>query len=396
MQRLTSWSLIVAAASVLGLGCGDGGGPAPIETGPDGGESVQAGGGGADAASRDAGSGPTQTMVPGGSIPDSGPGTSGASGGAITGSPTGATGKDAGADATSASATEDSGATQGPPSEDAGAGSVGANGCCADCICRATSAPQASDLDANGPYKVENFTLPGGQNFGGATVYYPSDADPPFAYAAFCPPYTATQIAFAAWGPFFASHGIVLATMDSVTVGDFPPHRAQGLEELMGILKGLQTNADSPLMGKLDPDRGGVLGWSMGGGGVWIASGKHPEWKSAVTLAGHNITATGWQASAEMSSVPTLMLNGGTDQTILGGLNQTQNAYAAIPDSTPKLMYIMSDLGHFDWGSPAAEGNAAGRYVMAWEKTFLEGDERYRPFLLEKGPNAQVWETNLQ
>lgn len=149
-------------------------------------------------------------------------------------------------------------------------------------------------------------------------------------------------------------------------------------------------------MGHLDLSRMGVLGWSMGGGAVWIASGKNPSWKSAVTLAGHDITATGWQQSAAQSTVPTMMLNGGTDTTILGGMNQTQNAYAAIPASTPKLMYIMSDLGHFDWGTPAAENNAAGRYVMAWEKTFLEGDERYRPFLLVKGPNAQAWETNLQ
>lgn len=33
---------------------------------------------------------------------------------------------------------------------------------------------------------------------------------------------------------------------------------------------------------------------------------------------------------------------------------------------------------------------------MAWEKTFLEGDERYRPFLLEEGPFASTWESNLE
>jgi hypothetical protein len=92
--------------------------------------------------------------------------------------------------------------------------------------------------------------------------------------------------------------------------------------------------------------------------------------------------------------VPTIMLNGATDTTFLGGLNQTQNAYAAIPETTPKLMYIFSNLGHFDWGTPAAGGKAAGRYVMAWEKTFLEGDERYRQFFLVKGPNASTWQTN--
>jgi hypothetical protein len=275
-------------------------------------------------------------------------------------------------------------------------GSSNAGGCCTGCICRSPTPPSASDLDKAGPYTYATFTIPHGTNHGGATVYYPTSATAPFAVAAFCPPYTATQVAFAAWGPFFASHGIVLATMDSVTTGDYPPQRALGLIELMGNLKDQNTAPGTPVNGKLATDHMGVLGWSMGGGAVWIASGQHPEWKSAVTLAGHNITATGWQQSAAVSTVPTMMLNGGTDTTILGGMNQTQNAYATIPETTPKLMYIMSDLGHFDWGTPAAENNAAGRYVMAWEHTFLEGDERYKSIFLVKGPNAQVWQTNVQ
>lgn len=267
--------------------------------------------------------------------------------------------------------------------------------CAAGAICRAET-PKVADLDRNGPYRVRQFTLRSGRDHGGADVFYPVDAKPPFAYAVYCPPYTATRAAFAAWGPFFASHGIVLATMDSVTIGDYPPQRADGLEELMATLRSENKRRDSPLSGKLDEQRGGVLGWSMGGGGVWIDSGKHPEWKSAVTLAGHNATATGWEASARRSTIPTLMLNGATDATILGGFGQSEAAYEAIPDGTPKLLYVFSTLGHFDWGSPGAGLNAVGRYVMAWEKTFLEGDERYRPFLLEEGPFASTWESNLE
>ena len=59
-----------------------------------------------------------------------------------------------------------------------------------------------------------------------------------------------------------------------------------------------------------------------------------------------------------------------------------------IPESTPKLLYVFALLGHFDGGTPTAGGRAAGRYVMAWEKTFLEGDDRYRKFLTQRGPRA--------
>ena len=133
----------------------------------------------------------------------------------------------------------------------------------------------------------------------------------------------------------------------------------------------------------------------MGGGATWIVSAQHPELKSAVTLAGHNLTAGG-AAGSIGSRVPTLMLNGATDVTILGGLGQSESAYAAIPSSTPKLLYVMAFEGHFSWGTPTTNDNASGRYVLAWEKVFLEGGQRYRRFLLERGPRASTWQSNLR
>jgi hypothetical protein len=421
MSNFDRWSGLVFAAGLCGsLGCGSGDGtPAPAAvipssnagagggagasgvggtpTVPGGGGTTATGSGGATGSGLTTGTGgiPATSGAPGsggipmgnGGSPPAGGGTSPAGGGSPA---TGGASSGGSSGASGAGGAGTGGAGTGGAATGGAAGAAGAGGGTGACLCRSTT-PSADELNKNGPSKFTTFTVPKGTNFGGATVYVPTDATPPYAYAAFCPPYTATQVAFAAWGPFFASHGIVLATMDSVTTGDFPPQRAQGLEELMGILK---TNA--MLMGKIDVNRAGVIGWSMGGGAVWIASGKHPEWRSAITLAGHNITATGWQQSAMMSKVPTMMLNGATDTTILGGMNQTPNAYMTIPDSTPKLMYIVSDLGHFDWGTPATESNAAGRYVMAWEKTYLESDDRYKQFFLVKGPNASTWQTNVQ
>jgi hypothetical protein len=51
--------------------------------------------------------------------------------------------------------------------------------------------------------------------------------------------------------------------------------------------------------------------------------------------------------------------------------------------------------GHFSWGTPATNNDASGRYVLAWEKVFLEGDQRYRRFLLERGPLATDFRSNL-
>ena len=90
------------------------------------------------------------------------------------------------------------------------------------------------------------------------------------------------------------------------------------------------------------------------------------------------------------------MMNGALDVTFLGGLGQSESAYDNIPEATPKLLYVMAYEGHLAWGGPTTNGNASGRYMLAWQKTFLEGDVRYRKFLLERGPNAATWRSNVR
>jgi len=254
----------------------------------------------------------------------------------------------------------------------------------------------AASLDTNGPHKVASYTqgFPRGKDHGPVTVYYPTDRTDPLPGVVMCPGYTAKQSSIAAWGPFFASHGIVLVTMDTVTTGDQVPQRARGLTQAIASLKLEGKRAGSPLNGKMSQDLYGLSGWSMGGGGTWIATTADATLKSAVTLAGHNLTGGGAGISRG-SKVPTLMMNGADDTTLLGGMGQSSGAYDAIPATTPKLLYEMSGEGHFSWGTPRTNGNASGRYMMAWQKTYLEGDASFKPILLVKGPKAAAWKTNL-
>ena len=270
--------------------------------------------------------------------------------------------------------------------------------CCAggDCVCRGGE-PTADTLSRNGGFRYASYTsgFRDGPRFGGATIFYPTDAEPPLSGVVMCPGFTATRSSIAAWGPFFASHGIVLMIIDTNTVLDPVPARANALLDALASLKGENTRATSPLRGKLSASRYGLAGWSMGGGGTWLATAAHPELKSAVTLAGHNLTAGG-AGGSRGSRVPTLMMNGATDVTLLGGLGQSESAYDAIPSTTPKLLYVMTYEGHFSWGTPRTNGNASGRTMMAWQKTFLEGDTRYKKLLLVRGPSATTYRHNLQ
>jgi dienelactone hydrolase len=285
-----------------------------------------------------------------------------------------------------------------PPSEGVEVLAAAEEGTCCpsgDCVCRG-NAPTRQTIERNGPFRYASYSSGfATRGYGGATIYYPTDAAAPLSAVVMCPGFTARKSSIAAWGPFFASHGIVLMVIDTITTLDQVVQREDQLLAALAALKQENTRMRGQLLGKLSATRYGLAGWSMGGGATWLATADHPELKSAVTLAGHNLTASGG-AGSRGSRVPTLMMNGALDATFLGGLGQSESAYDNIPESTPKLLYVMAYDGHFSWGGPTTNGNASGRYMMAWQKTFLEGDARYRPFLLERGPNASTWRSNLR
>jgi hypothetical protein len=87
---------------------------------------------------------------------------------------------------------------------------------------------------------------------------------------------------------------------------------------------------------------------------------------------------------------------GALDTPILGGGGQSQAAYDVIPASTPKILYEIAAADHNAFGTPLTTGGGGlGRYGLAFQKVFLEGDERHRQFLMVEGPGASDWRSTL-
>jgi pimeloyl-ACP methyl ester carboxylesterase len=256
--------------------------------------------------------------------------------------------------------------------------------------------PTVESASITGPYKVERYSkgFPDGDDFGAATIWYPADAEPPFAMIVFCPGWLGTQASDAPWAPFLASHGIVFMNIDTNTIGDSVVQRKAALWDALTSLKAENERKESPLVGKLDASRVSLMGWSMGGGGSWLNAKDHPELKSIVTLAGHNATAGGAERDRGIT-VPVLMFAGTADTAVLG-LGMSQPVYQVIPETTSKMLYEVRDANHFDFNDPAFLDGTIGRYALAWQKVFLEDDARYRKFLLEAGPRASDFRTNVK
>lgn len=261
--------------------------------------------------------------------------------------------------------------------------------CCADCICRSDDVQPSS---SRGRYSVQNYSLPRNATPSSTTVYYPTNAEPPLAGLVFCPPFTGVQSMFAAWGPFFASHGIIMVTMNTRTTGDQVDQRDDQQWQVVEALKAENSRSGSPLNGKVAVNRIGVTGWSMGGGATWInAETKTP--RTAMSLAGHNATA-GSTSKGRGIKCPTLAMCGANDTGILGGMGQSQGVIRNIPAGVPKILYEVRGVGHMTWGSPTQPGRPAAELSLAFQKTYLEGDVRWKKFLV-KPDNASEWSAEL-
>jgi pimeloyl-ACP methyl ester carboxylesterase len=263
------------------------------------------------------------------------------------------------------------------PSSDSGAVTGGT--CCKDgnCLCHGTVPARLSAQ--RGPFQVRTLQLSTG------VAHYPTNADAPFAGISICPGFLNSGPEMADWGAFYASWGIV--TVVTNTLGtDVPEIRATKLLNSIKALKAENTKSGSPLNGKMS-GRYGTSGYSMGGGGTTMASVTDPTLMTSVGLAP-------WEPVGRNIKTPTLLMCGSADA--VAPCSYVDNSYSAIPNTTPKMKLVIRGGEHlFTWFGPNDGGNGtSGGYALAFQKVFLEGDERWKPLLLAK-PSGHDMTTNI-
>jgi hypothetical protein len=243
--------------------------------------------------------------------------------------------------------------------------------CClgGDCLCHG-EVPPALTAD-NGPFLTASFPALTG------TVYYPLNAPAPFAAISICPGFLNTGPEMTAWGPFYASWGIVTEVTNTGAL-DLPDERGRKLIGAINELKQQNATLTSPLFGKLS-GRYGTSGYSMGGGGTTFASVSDPTLKTSVGLAAWGPTGLG-------DRVATLFVC--SDADLVAACTGSNVAYLEIPLDVPKMVVDIPGASHFNWFSPtdiAAGFGTSGKYALAFQKVYLESDERWKSLLLTPG-----------
>lgn len=253
-------------------------------------------------------------------------------------------------------------------------------------------AERRAAVAGRGPHAVSRLVeadgLRDGPDYRGATVYYPTDLEGPLTGMVIVPGFRAPESSVGRWGPYLASHGIVTMTIGTNRRGDMPEDRADALLDAVKTLEAENEREGSPLAGRLDVERIGVGGWSMGGGGAQLAAVRNPELDAVLALCP-------WKPGhAFEHPVPVMILSGENDRPAPPSMHADVH-YRSTPKETPRLLFEVAEGNHYLPWNPANSDGAVGRVALLWLKVHLEDDDAWRPLLRERPKTASRYEFEL-
>ena len=247
------------------------------------------------------------------------------------------------------------------------------------------------NLESAGPYEVGLYSdFPKVDEFREGTIYYPVQKEGLLSGVAISPGFIESQEHMSWWGPKLASHGFIVLTLDTNGPRDDPSLRAKALMAAIGVIRNEQGRDGSPLRGRVDEGRMAVMGHSMGGGGTLIAANEFSgDLRAAIPL-------TPWQPDGNFSEVqiPTLIIAGQAD-SIAEADTHAWPFYESLRSSIPRMYLEIKAGNHFIANSFVDEArfmpdpdvhDLVGRFVVAWLKLYLDGDDSYRELVFGSLP----------
>jgi dienelactone hydrolase len=249
--------------------------------------------------------------------------------------------------------------------------------CEVDCDFTRGPAPTTASLEAaSGPYSIASQSVARSvDGFGGGTIYYPTNTTGTMGAIAVVPGFLAGESSIDFWGPRIASHGFVVLTMATNSSFDQPASRATQLNRALDYIISQSNSSNSPISGKVDGTRLGVIGWSMGGGGALrVATGDRLS--AAMPLAPWN------QGASEFTQIDTPTLIVACESDSVAAVNSHASPfYNNIPNTTDKAYIEISNGSHSCANDGGSDGGLLGKYGVSWMKRFIDKDTRYDQFL---------------
>ena len=263
--------------------------------------------------------------------------------------------------------------------------------------CESVSNNSASET---GPYNVESISeedgMRNGPDYSGATLFYPENAEPPFASIIIVPGYATLESTIHDWGPFLASHGIVTMTIGTNSIFDQPEDRKDALLDALVTMKNENTRVNSPIYNSIDTNRFALGGWSMGGGGAQLAAVEDNSSSIKAIIAMCPWLNTLTLSSSDLNHDSPVLIFSGQIDAISPPVVHANVHYNFTPQNTDKLIYEIEFASHLVANGPEGGDGEVGRIALSWLKKYLIEDDCYCPLLLDTPNNASYYMTNVE
>ncbi len=246
------------------------------------------------------------------------------------------------------------------------------------------------DPGLTGPYKVQSYLPPGSnKNYKSIIVYYPENSmDETLPATTLSGGFTNTKEQMSWLGQHLASHGFVVAV--------FTPTNPYALDARVWSV-GHQASIDtllaesdkdtSPIAGRVDPERLGLMGFSYGGAGtVLAANALGSRVRSAVTLCAFN-------PQTSTNPIPMLFITG-TNDTVASP-NRILSAFRNFSTSMPKAFAKFNKLAHGDITNGGRYHETIARYTTAWSQVFLADIPAYDTYISGEEADKQARDTTV-
>lgn len=239
--------------------------------------------------------------------------------------------------------------------------------------------------------------LRNGDEYDGATLYFPVNSNKNLKSIVLVPGYKATQKSVRAWALYFAERGYVAMTIGTNVLTDSPALRAKALIDGMETIRQENKRRGSPLFKKIDTENIAVGGWSMGGGGAQLAAKLDGSIKAVIAIAPWLYPRT-LESSDLDHAVPVLILSGQVDPTAPPQRHSDVH-YDYTPATTKKMLFEITDGNHSTPLFPSTGNGDVGNVAYAWLGMYLQNNSCYAKMLsvnsLNQNSTASKHQTNL-
>lgn len=227
-----------------------------------------------------------------------------------------------------------------------------------------------------GPFAVKSYTA-GLSNaaYQSAIVFYPDDKSTRrFPATTLSGGYTNPKEYMVWLGKHLASHGIITIVFTPTNTNSLDPNVwARGHLGSLDQLELEDKRSGSPIAGRVNTDRLGVMGFSMGGAGTVLAVNKAgTRVKAAVPLCPY-------QPAVLTAAVPMLSITG-TQDTVASPA-AIERSFNASKTGQPKAFAKFNGMAHQDVVVGGSHHEEIARYATAWYRVFLADELLYKTYL---------------